>query len=65
MKASIIQNIVGFLERVQLTGKEVPAYNETMQALGQEYQLATAPPPAIPAAPEGIAPKHPAELAAE
>jgi hypothetical protein len=68
MKASTIQNAMAFLERVQLTGKEVPAFGEVMVALSQEYQrLTAAPAPQAPPAADtaGIPPKHPAELAAE
>jgi hypothetical protein len=67
MKASTIQNAMAFLERVQLSGKEVPAFGEVMVMLGQEYQRLTAPAqqsaPAIDTT--GVPPKHPAELAAE
>jgi hypothetical protein len=36
LNAAIIGNIRSFLERVQLTGKEVPAFNQVMMALAVE-----------------------------
>ena len=35
----IIGNIRSFLERVQLTGKEVPAFNQVMTALAVEENI--------------------------
>ncbi len=63
MDTRIVQNIQTFLERVQLTGKEVPAFTEILIALNAELQ--PQPPPAVnPAIPasESNVPKHPAEL---
>lgn len=39
----IIANIRAFMERVQLVGKEVPAYNQAMIALAVEENAARAP----------------------
>lgn len=36
LSPAIIGNIRSFLERVQLTGKEVPAFNQVMTALAVE-----------------------------
>lgn len=33
-----VQNLVGFLQRVQLTGNEVPAFNELTEILTKEYE---------------------------
>lgn len=36
MDKQAVKNIMGFMMRVQLTGSEVPAFNEAMRALGDE-----------------------------
>ena len=38
-----IQNLVGLLDRVQLTGNEVPAFNELVNILKAEYAELTKP----------------------
>ena len=38
-----LQNLVGFLDRVQLTGNEVPAFNELITLLKAEYTELTKP----------------------
>jgi hypothetical protein len=65
----VIENIVSFMDRVQLAGKEVPAFNECMNFLARLHQEATNPQPKPQPAPAvdsaGIPPKHPAEYAAD
>lgn len=39
MTPQIIANILGLLERVQLTGREVPAFNEAVGSLLQEREI--------------------------
>ena len=36
MDKQTVQNIMGFMMRVQLTGQEVPAFNASMNALQNE-----------------------------
>jgi len=36
MDKQTVQNIIGFMMRVQLTGQEVPAFNVAMNALQNE-----------------------------
>jgi len=36
-----LQNLVGFLQRVQLSGGEVPAFNELIEVLTNEYKKQT------------------------
>lgn len=38
MDKQTIQNIMQFMMRVQLTGQEVPAFNEAMNALQEEFE---------------------------
>lgn len=38
MDQKIVHNIMGFMLRVKLTGKEVPAFNEAMMALQAEFE---------------------------
>lgn len=55
MDKQTVQNIMGFMMRVQLTGQEVPAFNASMNALQNElnktseYVKVPAVPGAIPA----------------
>lgn len=44
----IIANIRAFMERAQLSGKEVPAYNEVVEALAAEEARLNVPPPSAP-----------------
>jgi hypothetical protein len=48
MQPQIIQNIMAFMERVNLTGKEVPAFNECMAALQQAFLAEHTKPPQQP-----------------
>lgn len=45
MTLAIIANIRAFMERVQLSGKEVSAYNEIVAALAQEEARCNTPRP--------------------
>jgi hypothetical protein len=47
----VIANIRAFMERAQLSGKEVQAYNEIMTALAREEAQLTSPPPSSPNTP--------------
>lgn len=38
MEKNIVKNIMQFMMRVQLTGQEVPAFNEAMNALQEEFE---------------------------
>lgn len=48
LTSPIIGNIRAFLERVQLAGREVPAYNEIMSALAAAEQPPIPLPPTVP-----------------
>lgn len=39
MSQTVILNTIAFLKRVQLTGEEVPAFNECINALNENYRL--------------------------
>ena len=43
MSPEIVNNIVAFMERVQLQGSEVAAYIEVMRALEQEREANSGP----------------------
>lgn len=45
LNPAIIGNIRSFLERVQLTGKEVPAFNQVLMALAVEENAGRQPAP--------------------
>lgn len=48
LSPEVISNIRGFLERVTLTGKEVPAFTQIQMALSMEEHLNK-----LPSAPQG------------
>lgn len=64
MQPNIIKNALAFLERTQLTGKEVPAFAEVVFALNTELQAATTPAPSDPSSPLSTSnvPKHASEV---
>jgi len=41
MTTQQIQNLIGFLQRVQLSGNEVPAFNELIDLLTNDYKKQT------------------------
>lgn len=45
MDIDILENAIKFLSRVQLTGQEVPAFNQVMSALTTEWDAKRNPDP--------------------
>jgi len=55
MDKQTVQNIMGFMMRVQLTGQEVPAFNASMNALQNELnKTSTSEDVKVPAVPGAI-----------
>lgn len=64
MTPQIARNIVSFLERVQLNGKEAIAWCEAVAAMNEIIVAPAAPLPPMPNHPDGIPAEPPAEIPA-